>query len=107
MSRQVEIDNLAAHAVSDAEPSIVAAADDPVADAELAVPGCERLGAEPAGVEHEEVGSVIELPDLVAAVGEHDPPAWVRSAAFHQSSSSRCFAAVTSSSRWRRPCEAA
>ena len=44
-----EVDDGCADAVADAEPLVVAAADDAVADAELAPAGLERVGPEPAG----------------------------------------------------------
>jgi hypothetical protein len=42
-----------------------------VADAKLASADVDRFRAEPASAEHERVGCVVEIADVVAPVGEH------------------------------------
>jgi hypothetical protein len=51
---------------------VVASADDAVADSELVLADLERLGAEAAGSDKQCPGCVVEVGDVVSAVGEHD-----------------------------------
>lgn len=55
--------------------AVVLAADCAIADTELATAELERLGSESAGSQHQHASRVVELADVVAAVGEHDSPA--------------------------------
>jgi hypothetical protein len=70
----VEADDGAAHPVAEAAPMVVSAAEDLVADAELALTERDRGAAEPALVEHKGVRGVVEVIDVGAAVGEHHVP---------------------------------
>jgi hypothetical protein len=56
-----EADNGAAHAVAEPEPAVVAAAEDLLADPELALAGSDRAAAEPMLVEHARVRGLVQL----------------------------------------------
>ncbi len=60
-----------ASAVADAEAGVVLSADDLVADPELPVAEGRRFASEPPASVHERVRGLVELADVVAAVGEH------------------------------------
>src|SRR5262249_11073634 len=61
-------------AVADGEPGVVAAADDTVADTELALAEREPLVAEVAGASEEDSRGIVEFAYVAAPVGEHRRP---------------------------------
>lgn len=67
----VQVDDAAAHAVAEAEPAVVSAAEDLIADAVLALAERDGFPAEPAVAEHQRVRGLVEFVDVCTAVGEH------------------------------------